>query len=245
MSTASVSGFAEADHALTCFASKTQESGLPEMNDLRRLLFAVADMRHRGVAVSARPLLGATVAEAMAKMETASVSALPPYEIRGIENPERYALLLELGEAVEAVEISKTVSREPDGEADDAVLPALECLIARDGATVVTLIAKDGDADAQILKEALEDRGAVVRCFDADGEDTAALSRAILTSQALIVCREVTLEPDAYLKFALETLARANGYLLFPAREKAPKLRGATAIEGGLTAEMLDQIVNN
>lgn len=246
--TAQVGGFAAPDHALSCFAPKMRETGLPEMNDLRRLLFALADMRRRGVALSARPLLGKTVGEMLKAMETDTVSALDAYAIEGIERPERYAVLWELGEAVEAieaVEISRTEAKERDAESASEALPVSECLIPTLGKTVVTLVAHETDADAQILAEALEDRGAVVKLFDGCEESGALLAHTILLSQALIVCRDVTLNADAHLKFAIDTLARANGYILFPAREKAPKMRGATAIAGGLTAEMLDQIVNN
>lgn len=234
--------FDAVDHSLYCLAPQAQPCGLPDMNELRRLLLSIADLRRCGSLAGARPLLGETVAEAMQGMTGNGVSALPPYDFDGIEAPARYGVLLEVSGELDAIEISRTVAYEAEETETAPALAETECLIPRASATVVTLVANEEDADARVLADALEDRGAVVLQFTPPNDNTVALARAVLGSQALIVCRDVTLTPDAYLKFALETLARANGYILFPARQKAPKMKAAVAIAGGLTAEMLDQI---
>ena len=121
-------------------------------------------------------------------------------------------------------------------------LPERICLIPANQPEIVLLTASE-TPDAALLADLLRDRGAAVSVFSTEElHPLTPLTRAILGAQTLIVAPDVELPADPRLHFALRTLARANGYLLFPARDKAPDLSGAIALADGLSCEMLDQI---
>jgi hypothetical protein len=236
-------GFLCPDHSLYCLAPKASET--LDFEDLRRLLAMVADLRRDGDLSAARPMLNEKLGAALSALETDCVTATLDATVATPDDCPAIAFLLEAAHEIEATAIGCTLSKEPKkdkGSATLQTLPKVTCLIPSLRPEVVLLDVCE-NPDLHLLADLLEEHGANVQIFTADDlVPITHLCRAILGAQTLIVAPDVELPNDPYLGFALRTLARANGRILFPARAVAPEIAGAVALPEGIDDAILAQI---
>ena len=86
----------------------------------------------------------------------------------------------------------------------------------------------------------LEERGAQVSLFAEPEKDATALSRAILTTQTLILCKNARLPETRQMEFALNSLRRAGGILLSLSKNTAPE--GFISPKNGIDEGILQKI---
>ena len=236
-------GFSCPDRPLYCLAPKTSET--LDFEDLRRLLTMVADLRRDGDFSAARPMLNEKLGAALSALETDCVTATLDTAVAGYDDCPAIAFLLEAANEIEATAIGLTAAKEHTEDKKSVAtqtLPEVTCLIPSLRPEVVLLDACE-NPDLRLLADLLEERGANVQVFTAaDLVPITHLCRAILGAQTLIVSPDVELPNDPYLGFALRTLARANGRILFPARAVAPEIAGAVALPDGICDAILTQI---
>ena len=233
-------GFSRKSHPIYCLSPK---QGTPvDFADLRRLLSMVATLRQSGYLPAARPMMGEKLSAAIAAMETDTVTAKIDPQIACADDMPRAAFLLEATDEIEAIALGQTLTKAPATAQAPQALSKKICLIPSIQPEVV-LLADRESPDLRLLTDLLEERGANVAVFTAaDLRPMTHLCRAILGAQTLIVMPEAEIPSNPHLGFALRTLARANGRILFPARQTTPDISGAVALPDGLTTAMLSQI---
>ena len=226
-----------------CVMPEYTENGIPDFDRLRELLSWLESTAKTGTFKSARVLCRQTLSQALQEMSTDELTCIPCADVSVDTNILRLAILLETEEELQLRPVA-TVSEAQPQEIEDPAHESLseeECMIFGDRQQVV-LLANPEDRDAQVLSHQLAMRGAAVLSVAPDYSPEK-LASALLQSQTLIVCKNVTLPTDnRFLQFALDTLSRANGNILSFETVTPAKIKNVISIQNGISEEILDQI---
>ena len=195
-----------------CLTVATDNNALPIFSDLRAQLARLSELNEDYLISAARVLINESVAEGLDNM-SASLSYVPDEGCDTLSQRLPLAFLIESLAALPLPAVGRTVVRE---EAPLKVFPPVrppkDSLIRSDRPEIV-LLAKPDDKDAEALLTVLSSRGAHARLFHIS-EDSTPLSRTLLGSHALILCKDAYPAEDPHLGFAIETLLRAGGSIL-------------------------------
>ena len=228
---------------LYCIMPRLGSDGTYDFRELRKLLSYLSEQRNRGVLKSARILCRESVTDALAQMRTDTLSCRLLGDVWASEGALPLAILLESSEPIaNAKEVARVMARISPPTDDEPMLSPSESIFSA-GSASVTVLSKRGDFDAHLLCEALKARGARVHeAVTATGIPSDRLAQSILGVQTLIVCRNVSLRHSTELDFALDTLSRAGGRILYPNRSAGADTANGIALPDGLSNKMLDQI---
>lgn len=235
------SSFVNAGNRVYCIAPELQSSGIPVFTALRKMLELLSSLRRRGILQSARVLCREAVTEGTKLMSNDTLICRVKGNVFLSDGPVPLGILVETSEPIHAEEIGVVAERSAALTPPVRyALPEKTCLIRTERPSV-TVYSTVNDPDAKALAELLQANGAAVSALTgADPIDT--LSRAILSSQTLIVCGKVTLPNEPHVTFAADTLRRAGGYVLTVggAESLSPSL--GIALPCGISDRMIDQI---
>jgi len=201
------------DATVYCHPIETEENGLPRFSSLRETLSLLTDLSEKHLIRSVRVLVNETVEDGLSKMCGEHVYQ-PTEELARFASALPLGILIESNAAITLDAVATTVERSECKEKESPAIPSFsESLIPSDRPEIV-LLANHNDEDARFLSYELRTRGARVHRFSPSDEDLGPLTRALLGSHALILCQNVSLPEDAYLRFALDTMRRAGGSVL-------------------------------
>lgn len=233
------------EHHLYCVAPEYDESGLLDFEKLRAFLDWLTDLSQKGSVKSARVICRKSLKDALLEMETNEVAAV--LNETPSDEPLSLAILLETDAVIDqASYIGYTQARAATGNPAQSEQEPIEektCLIWTSQPTVV-ICALPNDRDAHTLAVHLTKQGAKVLIYKPT-EDWRVLSSALLRSQSLILCKGVDLPSRPEVDFAVETLARANGLLLYLDTKKESKEAQQFRFLNTLSAQIVDQICKN
>lgn len=228
---------------LYCIMPKLQGNGLPSFSELRNLLALLADLRNRKILQSAHVLCRESVTDALAEMRTEALSCRFTGDAWASQGKLPLAILLETSEPLEgAKQVARVTKRTlPTTKAEPALPPAQPLIQA--SCAKITLIARKEDPEARKLCNQLRLRGAeVTEAIITMDTSNDLLAKSIFAAQTLIVCRGVDLPDSKQVAFAIDTVTRGGGRILFPGRENADLRFGGIALADGLSEKMLEQI---
>lgn len=216
---------------------KTDPSGLPDFESLRRTLASLAKLRNDGVTVSARCVFGKKISDALMEMESNGLYCHINDGKLLTAPASPLAVILEASCEIDGLPcLGRVAQREAKVEDAPKIVTLLpgHSLIWSEAPEIV-MLAKRSDADAKQLSALLADEGAHVHLFFEDS-DSLPLSRALLGAQTLIICEDATLPSSSQVNFAYQTMRHAGGRTL----ALGSKCRnGAISISCGLTPQNL------
>ncbi len=227
-----------------CVMPQLQQDGLPNFYELRNLLSYLADLRNRHVLQSARILCRESITDALIQMRTDALSCRFVGDTWAAQGKLPLAILLETTEPLtHGKQVARIVKRaDVLSEKEDFELPPTEPLI-RSKNTTVTVVSNKGDCEARKLSHYLTLRGATVNAITLTKVlSLDLLAESIFSSQTLIICRDISLPHSAQVDFAVDSLVRGGGRILFPLRKNPDDSIGGIALEKGLNEKMIDQI---
>lgn len=235
-------GFTAAGNHVYCLAPATTADGIPDFDDLRRLLTCLASLRQKGILQSARVLCREAVTDGIRAMTDAHFGCLTPGNEVIAANVLPLGILIETTEEIAGTKIGTVTSRNGEtAPAVEKILPTHEYLIPSDIPEVV-LVSQRDDLDAAALVSILGANGADVSHLFAESQDAAALSRKLLTAKALILCGRVALPDTPHVRFALDTMKRAGGMILLLGNAEIAPLSHGIALPDGIYDKMIAQI---
>ncbi len=211
--------------------------GLPDFSALRQLLHQIAKFANEGKILACRVLAGEAITDGIRKMSNTHTCVLSDKTVAA-EGKIPLCILLESEESLPLHCIGKVhpYKRLPKPQTN---IPERTDLIACKKPDVV-IVSSLTDNNAMALAALLEDRGAHVSLFTAPDAEAAALSRAMMTTQVLILCPNAKLPQTKQTDFALDTLRRAGGILLSLSKKCAPE--GFISVSRGIDEEILQKI---
>lgn len=218
-------------------APKLDKDGLPDFAALRQLLNQLARFASEGKILSSRTLVGEAVTDGIRKMSLSHTCVLSDKRVAA-EGKVPLCILIESEAELPFAYIGKVhpFIRLPRETVD---IPARTELVACDRPEVV-IVATLADSNAMALASLLENRGAHVSLFTEAEKNAVALSRAILTTQSLILCNRAKLPETKQIQFALDTLQRAGGILL--SLSPTATVEGFVSLKNGINEEILQKI---
>ena len=217
-----------------------QENGLPDFDDLRRLLARLSEHAKRKEISAFHVLCGESLTDGILSMNGYFKAHLTATSIV-TEGALPLAILLESDAFLPATEIGFTVpmTLDPTDTSVESFLPT-SSLIWSDRVEVL-LLHKENDNDAKALAQLLSEYGCRVHSFSDSPEDVPSLSRHLLGTHCLIICKKVHLPESDYLQFALETMRRAGGVCISLETENE-HAQGFLHIPNGLDESILQKI---
>lgn len=232
----------EGNHVF-CIAPATNRNGLLDFAALRDLLECLARWHRDGILKSARVLCRESLPDVLADMRGSGIGCRMLGETLFLNEKMPVAIVLETTEPIQAQKVGVTFRcQEAPAPAVQKQFAPKHCLIRTERPSVV-ICAAPHDVEARILWDELETRGAKVTFFKVDAHtDADAIARAVMSAQALIVCRGVRLPQDEGVRFAVDTLRRACGRVIYPGVKKLPENQSGIALENGFYEAMLTQI---
>lgn len=236
--------FSNAGNRVYCIVPEFHENGLPNFEKLRTFLDWLSNLSERKVLMSVRVLCRKTVTDGIREMNSdryaCAMNGTTLFDMK--ERP--FAVLLE--SRVELNVHCVGVTREKPAEqivTKKELLPENNCLIYAERPHVV-IYAASNDRGAQALAVLLTQKGAYVSVFSPLGNPRNFAS-ALLDAQTFIACGLVDYPDSPHLRFALETLSRADGRLLFLGGAKRPDYVKGFVLPNGISEEMVEQICKN
>ncbi len=232
----------EGNHVF-CIAPATDRNGLPDFGALRNLLECLARWRREGIVKSARVICRESLPDVLADMRGNGIGCRMYGETLFLDEKMPIALVLETTEPIQAKKVGVTFRcQEAPAPTVQKLFAPKHCLIRTERPSVV-ICAAPHDVEARILWDELETRGAKVTFFKVDAHtDADAISRAVLSAQTMIVCQDVRLPQNEALHFAMDTLRRARGRVIYPGVKTLPENQSGIALENGFYEAMLTQI---
>lgn len=225
-----------------CIAPETQASGIPDFAALRKMLDTLSSLRRRGILASARVLCREAVTDGIRLMSNSTLTCKPHGNVLFLCDVPPIAILIECTEKIDAAEIGVVTARANALPTPvQKVLPERDCLISPDRAEI-TIFSAAHDGDAKRLAERLTLSDAQVTHILAEDGCADRLSRAIMTSQTLIICGRVSLPQTASLTFATDTLHRGGGRVLLLGGAEVCNFVNGFALPEGITERMVGQI---
>ncbi len=218
---------------------KLDQDGLPDFSALRQMLVQIAKLVNEGKILSARTLVGEAVTDGIRKMSDTHTCVLSNKGIAA-EGKLPLCILIESEEDLPLCFVGKV---HPYNR------PASETVEIRERTDIVAcerpdivIVSNLLDSNAMALAAFLEERGAHVSLFAEPEKDAVSLSRAILTTQTLILCSDVKLPETKQMAFALDSCRRAGG--IFLSLSKTAAYEGFIPLKNGIDAEILKKICN-
>ena len=231
------STFGKAGSLVYAVSPSMNTDGLPDFSSLRQLFNQIADFAKQNKILSCRVLTAESVTDGIRKMSNTHTCVLSDTTVAA-EGKLPLCILIESDALLPLKQIGKVhpYKRLPREAVE---IPDRTDLIAGERPEVV-IVASLYDNNAAALAAILEDRGAAVSLFTAAKGDAAALSRAMLTAQALILCPNAILPQTKQIDFALDTLRRAGSILL----SLSPKniSNGFIYLKNGFNEEIFQKI---
>lgn len=236
--------YMQAGNRICCLTPVTDEYGLPDFAALRDMLKALTAQAQNGDFCSTRVLCNKSLADGLQEMSHSSLT----YQLADgvdVNTPFPLAILLECkAEDMRYPQIASVQALTEESAEEEAPLPTVSSMIWSDK-TEIVLLSEAADLDAQVLAEILCKKGASAHLFTINPERFGMLSRAILTSHILILCKGVELPEDAQVRFATDTLLRAGGICLsLGSTSKTSPDLPIRFIPNGLTEEMLNMLIH-
>lgn len=213
------------------------KDGLPNFSLLRQMLKQITQLASEGKILSCRTLAGEAITDGILKMSDTHTCVLKDSTVAA-QGKLPLCLLIESSEALPLYYIGKVHPRKPLPKAK-VVIPNRTELIACEKPDAV-LVASLNDSDAMALAALLEEHGAHVSLFGNSVSNAPALSRAILTTQTLILGQNAKLPETQQMNFALDTLRRAGGILLSLSQNNV--CEGFIPVKNGIDEEILEKI---
>ncbi|MBE6601244.1 MAG: hypothetical protein E7637_01910 [Ruminococcaceae bacterium] len=233
--------FSTANNRVYCVAPEFHENGLPNFDKLRVFLDWLTNLAERKVLMSVRVLCRKTVTDGILEMNSehyaCAMNGTSLFDMK--ERP--FAVLLEsrVELNVRCVGITKERVIEADSTPHET-LPKNNCLIYAERPHIV-IYAASNDRGAQALAILLTQKGAFVSVFSPISVPYR-FAEALLDAQTFIACGQVDYPTSPYVSFALETLSRADGRLLFLGGAKKPTAVKGFVLPNGISEEIVDQI---
>lgn len=216
------------------------KNGLPDFEALRKDLAMIADLRRKGHLLSARLLCDEELTDALKEMSRKDLVCRITHPQALGDSAKNPAILIESAVCLPATQIGKTVYAEPTAESDRdlslAVPSPSRSNVWADRPTI-SILANAHDKAAVALASVLTEKGAAATVFTETEADV--FSRALLTSHALILCGKATLPDTPHVRFALETLRRADGRIFSVC---APDGVADFSFKNGFPEEILNKI---
>ena len=211
--------------------------GLPNFAALRQMLSQIASFANDGKILSCRTLIGESINKGIRKMSHTHTCVFSNEVLNAKENLP-LCILIESDQELPFCCIGKVhpYKRLPKEALD---IPKRTDLIACERPEIV-IVSSIGDNNAMALAALLEERGAHVSLFAHPTAQKMQLSRAILTTQTLILCPNAHLPHSKEIDFALETLHRAGGIFLSLSKNIVPD--GFIPLKKGIDEEILEKI---
>ena len=234
--------FTVAGNRVYCLAPETQENGLPVFASVRKLLELLTSLRRKGVLQSAHIICHESITDGNRSMNTSKLRCRLLDDTIAADGALPLAILIETTEEIAATQIGRV---EPQPSIPHPVTPTAtienKSLVWSEAPTV-TVIAKKQDAAAQILTATIIKKGAEATLLSDQIADAPKLSRAILTSQTLILCGKITLAKTPQMQFAIDTFVRSGGTVLLLGGATWEAGACAIALPNGISESNLDQI---
>ena len=235
-------GFTAAGNHVYCLAPATTDDGIPDFDDLRRLLSRLAALRKSGVLQSARVLCREAVIDAIRSMSDERFGCHTNGREVIAQDVLPLGILIETTEEISATKLGVVTARGVTAlPTVEKILPTRERLVLTDTPEVV-LISQDGDRDAHILAAILSANGATVSHLSVASLDATQLSRKLLTASTLILCANADLPDTPHVRFALDTMRRAGGTVLLLGGAQIAFSPCGITLSDGIYPKMITQI---
>ena len=227
---------------VSMLAPTFESTGLPNFEVLRAMLAYLTELAQSGRLKGVRILAHEPLLDALDSMQTATLGYRlnDPNTANG--RTPRLAILCQTAEPIDAELLGTVVMKDEALEKADAEISlesAMSCLIPSEHPAFV-LYSSRADRDADLLAEQLANFDVkLVRIYANEEHENIHLCRAILTSQVLIVGADVELPSTQSVRFAVGTLARAKGQILYPARDSLSAKTKGIAVPKGFEEKML------
>lgn len=223
--------------------AQTETSRLPDFDSLRKLLDRLCSMQRNGIIASAYVLCGESPVQGLKQMEHDGIYCRL-VDGKHLTSPEtELAVLVETPYELADTELIGLVAKHEEEISEETVAPILapaHSLIWSDVPEIV-LVAAPNDANARMLAAVLNQKGANARLFfTAEGSELP-LSRALLTSQTLILCADAELPRTPQVSFAYQTMLHAGGRVLYVGT-RAARVASELSFPKGFSAENLEAL---
>ena len=235
--------FEGVSHFVHCFIPNYLPNGLLDFAALRQDLRKLTELSESGKLVSARVLARKDLMQGLKEMSTDQITCKIEKPQTVFEASPPVAILLETTERLGFGYIGKAQENTLP-RTEQKTLPRLSkaSFLLPNDLNEVLLLARAFDDCAQLLSNALTERGAAVRLMDPKEESTPSLNRAILAARTLILCDGVTLPIEERIEFALKTLCSAGGWILATPHAKCDYDIPVVKLDSGFDEELLQQI---
>ena len=229
--------FSKSGNFVYALSPALDKNGLPDFVALRQMLTQIAKFANEEKISACRVLAGESITDGIRKMSHTLTCVLAENTI-AFEGKLPLCILIESEQALPLSCIGK-VRPCNCAPRETIAIPKHTDLIACDKPEIV-IVSSLRDNNAMALAALLEARGAHVSFFALSKENEPAISRAILTTQTLILCSNMKLPETAQMQFALDTLKRAGGILLSLSKNSVPE--GFISLKNGIDEEILQKI---
>ena len=212
--------------------------GLPDFAALRQLFTQIAKLAKDGKILSCRTLAGEAITDGIRQMSFTHTCVLSDGAVAAEEKlplcilieSEEHLPLRRIGKVHPFRRLPTTTVEIP--ESTDLIVNYLHDIV---------IVSSMMDNDAMALAAYLEENWwAHVSLFTNPEKEAVELSRAILTTQTLILCPNAKLPKTKYMDFALDTLRRAGGIFLSLSKKSTPE--GFIPLKNGIDGEVLCKI---
>ena len=230
--------FAKTGSFVYAISPVLDSDGLPDFSSLRQMLNQVAKFASEGKILSSRVLANEAITDGIRKMSYTHTCVLSDNAVAA-QGKLPLCILIESEEVLPFCRIGKVLPfrRFPQVTPE---IPETTDLIVNYHPDIV-IVSSMMDNDAMALAAFLEEHwGARVSLFMNPKKDAVDLSRAILTTQTLILCPNVKLPKTKYMDFALDTLHRAGGIFLSLSKNSTPE--GFIPLKNGIDVQVLLKI---
>lgn len=195
-----------------CLSPRMYENGLPDFNSLREMMDTLVSLAKKKAILSYSPLCFESITDGIRSMSKQYTCRITDPTVAS-EGKLPIGILIESCDTLPYRCVGITVEKKTSAAESPVTVPQKESLIWSPSPQVV-IVAAATDTDAQILAKALEKNGCCIHAFSSNTTNDAALSRAILGAQTLILCGSATIPVSERMSFALSTFRQAGGLCL-------------------------------
>lgn len=227
------------ENRLYLVSAPIDESGIPVFQTLRKLLNEISAWSRAGKIQSAFVIFGKTPTDALDGMSKNGLAYhLTDEKIAG-EGELPLAFLIEASEELPLSLIGSVCKKESLTESTTSVRILRKPSLIWSEKTRITVLASQADIDARMLTAILKKKGADAEIFFAEKEEYGPLSRSILGSEILLICKDARLPDEKEIRFAITVMKKAGGMCVSFEKDIA---HAELALPNGLSKENLDII---
>lgn len=246
------SGFAvsntyqEVGNKIYCFQPKIDANGLPDFTSLRTMLRNLTARSQSGAIVSALVLCNESVTDGLLKMNRPGLYCHIEDNTIASHGSLPIAVLAECNAPIQGLSPIGVVEAKEE-ESEEPLPPEsyepISSMIWSDK-TEFTLLCNQNDIDAKILQNIISKKGGSAHLFESGADNAGAISRSLLGTHILILCKDAHLPNTEQVHFALDTMLRAGGVIWCVNRtDFTPPHDRALMIKHGIPEEMLDAMI--